>query len=87
MKTLNLREAIPESVKALQESGEPASFTTVLQMLGIAQAPTLPHDGAIEPSPRAEGAVSLGRFQLLGEQEAAAWARCSRLATRSCVAR
>ena len=47
--------------------GEPASATALLQTLGIAQAPTLRHDGSTRPTTGAEGLVSLGRFQLLGE--------------------
>jgi len=67
IKTLNLPEAISESIKALADSGEPASLTAVCQTLGIAAAPTLQHDGGTTLRVDVGGLVSLGRFQLLGE--------------------
>ena len=47
-------------------SGEPGSATALLQMLGVAQAPTLHYDGAGEPSPATTPPLPLGRWTSLG---------------------
>ena len=75
MKTLDLRQALPDTMTLLEDRGEPATITAVLKTLGVALAPTLrPSDPVQAPTrlapgalPGAEHLVSLGRFQLHAE--------------------
>ncbi len=76
MKTLDLRQALPDAMAQLQVGGERSSVTAVLKTLGVAMAPTLGRrrEAAQAPTLRAPGATptvgdldSLGRFQLRGE--------------------
>ena len=75
MKTLDLRQALPDTMTLLEDRGEPATITAVLKTLGVALAPTLrPSDPVDAPTrmapgtaPATAGLVSLGRFQLQSE--------------------
>jgi len=68
MKTLNLRAAIPDTITLLEDRGEPASVSAVLETLGIELPHTLPPSLAGAPLRAPEGdLLSLGRFQLTGE--------------------
>ena len=68
MKTLDPRKAIPDTLTSLDDRGDPASVTAVLERLGVAPAPTLRPSESTEAWGRQDGEpVSLGRFQLLGE--------------------
>ena len=75
MKTLDLKRAIPRSIMALEDRGEPISVKSVLNTLGIDLPPTLhPNDPeyvlAAPAAPSGSDAGSLpplGRFQPVGE--------------------
>ena len=74
MKTLNLRQALPDTITLLEDRGEPASVSAVLETLGIALPRTLRPSEPGEAPPSRSGAapgvgnlVSLGRFQLQSE--------------------
>ena len=75
MKTLDLSQAVPDTITLLEGRGEPASVTAVLNTLGVALPPTLQPSSPGGPRTAAgpdtasdpERCVSLGRFQLLGE--------------------
>ena len=74
MKTLDLRQALPDTMTLLEDRGEPASVSAVLETLGIALPRTLRPSEPGEAPPSRSGAapgvgnlVSLGRFQFLAE--------------------
>jgi serine/threonine-protein kinase len=64
---VDLLKDIPDAITMLEERGEQASVSAVLQTLGAVLAPTLRRGDEQEPTSGAEGLVSLGRFQLQGE--------------------
>ena len=67
MKTLDLSTALPDTLVLLEQRGDPATVTAVLETLGVVLAPSLGRGGARVPasSSAAEepGLASLGRFQ------------------------
>ena len=73
MKTLDLKQALPDTLTLLEQRGEPASVTAVLETLGVVLPPTLrPGElaqtrQAAGPAPVTRGLASLGRFQLQAE--------------------
>jgi formylglycine-generating enzyme required for sulfatase activity/tRNA A-37 threonylcarbamoyl transferase component Bud32 len=68
MKTLDLCQTIPSTIALLEDQGEPASVSAVLQTLGVQLAPTLRPSDAGKPLRAPEGELlSLGRFQLTAE--------------------
>ena len=64
--TLDLREAVADTVALLQARGETVSVASVLESLGAEEAPTLRYGDGSTGDPTSLP-VSLGRFQLLGE--------------------
>jgi len=65
--TLDLREAIAETMALLEARGQTVSVASVLESLGAAEAPTLRLDDVQADGIAPGDPVSLGRFQLLGE--------------------
>ncbi len=68
MKTLDLSRAVPDAITLLEDRGEPASVSAVLETLGIDLPPTLrPSDPGVPMQRVGDDLLSLGRFQLTGE--------------------